>query len=86
MLEYTYNTRRMETRTYTSYQIVYRETPEITTKKIIKEIQTQERQYDEMTKQKEENPAFQFKKNDWIYMKRKEDRKDRPSRSLDHKW
>lgn len=36
MLKYTYNIRRIETRIYTLYQIVYRETSEVTTKKIMK--------------------------------------------------
>lgn len=85
MLEYAYNIRKMETRTYTPYQIVYGETPEVTVKKIMKELQAQERQYDDLRERKKGIPAPKYEKGDWIYMRRREGRKDRPNKSLDHK-
>lgn len=57
MLEYTYNIRRMETQIYSPYQIIYGEILEVIAKKIMKEVQTHEWQYDETIWKKEGNPA-----------------------------
>lgn len=43
MLEYALNSKKAEARTFTPFQIVYRETPAITAKKIMIEMQTRER-------------------------------------------
>lgn len=48
MLEYAYNTKRSERYTFTPFQIIYEKTPKIIAKKIMKEIQLEERRNDEL--------------------------------------
>ena len=85
--EYAYNTRMEERQDFTSYQLVYEETPEITVKKemihihnkIIEQRQT-------IREETRESSTSEYKRGNWVFLKRNSERKDRSSQTLDHKY
>lgn len=86
MLEYVLNTRKATGKTFTFYQIMYRETPIVTAKKEQKDIQFRKKIQKKSGKQGKDYSAPEYKKEDWVYLQCREERKDRPNISLNHKW
>lgn len=76
MLKYVLNIRKSDGRIYISYQIVYGETSAITAKKRQKEIQFRERAQEEVGNSAKRHSAPDYKEGDWVYMKRREERKN----------
>lgn len=84
MAEYAYNTKTGK-RSFSPYQIVYRETPEITAKKLIGQIHREEQE--EVSRPTEKNlPAPEYREGEYVYLQRVGGQKGRPSPKLDHRY
>lgn len=86
ILEYTYNMKRTDVKIFTSFQIMYKETSTIIAKKIIHQIQIEEKRDDKLEKRLTGHLASEYLKEDWIYLKRRKRRKNRSSQNLEHRW
>lgn len=86
ILKYIYNTKKSSERTFISYQIIYGEISLIMIKKDIQEIQLKERQITEIEKKERKLSVSEYQTSDWIYLSRREERKDRSNQSLNHRW
>ena len=86
-MEYVLNTRLEKEMNYIPYQIIYKETSEITTKK--KMIEENNKRVEERQIQKGDEKGHlvsSYQKGQWIYLNVKNVRKDRLNRKLNHKY
>lgn len=86
MLEFSYNTKKIDKQTFMPYQIIYGETSVVTIKERMMNLHKRERLQEKTEKVAQEFSASKYKENDWIYVQRRGERKDKSSISLDHRW
>lgn len=72
MLEFAYNMKKADQRTFTLYQIVYEETSAVIVKERMTDIHKKERLQKEARKVIQKLQAREYKENDWIYLQRRE--------------
>lgn len=64
MMEYIYNMRKADGKTFISFQIVYEETPAITVKTAMQQIQLKEKRDDELDKNQKECSVWEYSEED----------------------
>ena len=86
-MKYVLNTRLEKEMNYIPYQVIYKETLEISTKKkMIKENNKRVKERQVQRENERGNLVFNYQKRQWIYLDVKNVRKDRLNKKLDHKY